>query len=73
MSSNRFLGAVLLLAGVAFLFGGLNASQSVADRLNNFFTGHFSDFTVWSLIGGGVAMAVGLLMVVFGGPRRELS
>jgi len=45
----------------------MNASDSVADRWSDFFTGHFTDATVFYIIGGIAAAAVGLMLVMFGG------
>ena len=66
MSPQRSLGTVLLVAGVALLITGMNASNSVADRWSNFFTGHFTDNTTWYIVGGIVAGIAGLSMVLIG-------
>ena len=66
MSSQRIIGAVLLIAGVILLISGMNASGSVADRFSNFFTGHFTDNTSWFILGGIVVGLAGLSMVLFG-------
>ncbi len=67
MNPPRIIGAVLLVAGVILFIVGLNASDSVSDQVSNFFTGTFTDRTMWYLIGGGVMAAVGLVMVMTGG------
>ena len=67
MNPQRIAGIVLLAAGVVLFVVGMNASHSVADRWSNFFSGHFTDATVWYLVGGGVAAAAGLMMLVFTG------
>lgn len=69
MSSQRPLGTVLLVVGVVFLTLGLRATESVADRFSNFFTGHFTEATVWYILGGIAAGVVGLGMLVGGGRR----
>lgn len=66
MSSKRIGGVVLLVAGLVLLLVGMNASHSVADRWSNFFTGHFTDVTVWYILGGGAAALAGLMLVLFG-------
>jgi hypothetical protein len=69
MNAQRIGGIVLLVAGVILFIVGMNASDSVADRWSNFFTGHFTDATVWYIIGGVAAAVVGLLLVMFGGRK----
>lgn len=67
MNTQQIFAIVLMVVGVAMFVIGLNATDSVADRFSNFFTGHFTDTTVWYLIGG-ITCAVGGLMVwMFGG------
>jgi len=67
MNPQRIGGIVLLAAGVVLFVVGMNASHSVADRWSNFFSGHFTDATVWYIVGGVVAAVAGLLMLVFNG------
>ena len=69
MSPQRILGIVLLVAGIAALVMGMNASHSVGDQVSQTFTGRFTKETMWYLIGGGAAALFGLLMV-FGGGKR---
>ena len=67
MNSQRIFAIALLVIGVILFIVGMNASDSVADRLSNTFTGRFTRDTVWYLVGGGAAALVGLLMLVAGG------
>ncbi len=69
MNPQRIGGIVLLAAGATLFIIGMNASHSVADRWSNFFTGHFTDSTMWYIVGGVVAVASGLGLVLFGGRR----
>ena len=69
MNSNRIIGVVLLVVGVALLIVGLNASDSVAERVTDTFTGRFSDKTTWYIIGGIGLGVLGLLTALFGGGR----
>ncbi len=66
MNNQRILGIVLLVVGVGLFVVGMNASDSFADRASNFFTGHYTDATVWYLIGGVASVIVGLLLVMRG-------
>lgn len=67
MSLLRIVGIVLLVAGVVLFIMGLNASDSLADRFSNFFTGHFTETTVWYMVGGGALAVGGLALAVTGG------
>ena len=66
MNSQRIGGLVLIVVGVILFMVGLNAKDSLADRFSNFFTGHFTDATVWYLVGGIAAAVFGLLLVSSG-------
>jgi Protein of unknown function (DUF3185) len=70
MNNQRVVGIGLLVGGLILFIIGVNASDSAADRWSNFFTGHFTDNTVWYLVGGGVLAAVGLMMGL-GGRRTS--
>jgi Protein of unknown function (DUF3185) len=64
---QRVAGSMLLVAGAILFIFGMNASDSVADRWSDFFTGNFTDATVLYIIGGLAAAAVGLMLIMFGG------
>jgi uncharacterized membrane protein HdeD (DUF308 family) len=64
------VGIVLLVVGVILFIVGMNASHSAADRWSNFFTGHFTDSTVWYMVGGIASALLGLLLAFFGGRGR---
>jgi uncharacterized membrane protein len=70
MTQQRIIGIVLLVAGVALLVFGLNASHSVADRVSNTFTGRFTEATTWYIIGGIAAGVIGLIILI-GGARGK--
>lgn len=67
MNNQRLLGVLLLVVGVVLLIMGISASESAADRLSSFFSGHFTDVTTWYILGGAVTAAVGLVMLLRGG------
>ena len=69
MIPQRIGGIVLLVVGVILFIIGMNASDSLADRFSNFFTGHFTDATVWYIIGGVALAVLGLVLVMFGGRK----
>jgi hypothetical protein len=65
MNNQRLIGIVVLLVGVGLTVVGMNASDSIADRFSNFFTGHFTDATVWYLVVGISCILGGILMTTF--------
>ena len=69
MNTQRVVGIVLLVLGVVLFVVGMNASDSVADRWSNFFTGHFTDATVWYIVGGIASATGGSMLVIFGGRK----
>lgn len=71
MSLQRLIGIALIVGGVILFVMGLNATDSFADRWSNFFTGHFTDHTVWMMVGGVVAFLVGVSLASIGGRRSE--
>jgi len=64
---KRIAGIVLLVVGVILFVVGLNASDSVSDRMSNFFTGHYTDKTVWYMAGGAALAIGGVALTLFGG------
>ena len=57
---NRILSLALLAGGIALIIYGINASNSLGSDFSRFFTGSPTDKTIWLLIGGIVAAAIGL-------------
>jgi hypothetical protein len=66
----KAIGIVLIVVGVGLLIYGFNASESLASEISEFFNGTPTDETVWLLIGGAVALIVGLFMTLGSGRRR---
>lgn len=65
--SQRALGIVLLVVGIAILAFGLNATESVQDSVSEGVTGRFTDKTMWYLIGGGALAVLGLVLAFIRG------
>ncbi len=57
---NKVLFLLLLVGGVALLIYGFNRTDGFVDQFKEFFTGNFSDQTVWMIIGGAVLSIIGL-------------
>ncbi len=57
---NRALSIALLVVGIILIIFGVNASDSVGSSFSRLFTGEPTDRAIWLLIGGIVALVVGL-------------
>lgn len=66
MHWSRILGIALIVGGAILLFMGFNASESITEEVHESLTGRFTDDTTTYLIGGGIAAAVGVALMVFG-------
>jgi uncharacterized membrane protein YuzA (DUF378 family) len=64
MSVQRILGVVLIVGGLILTILGITASESLGDRVSKFFTGHFTEATLWYLIGGIAAVVIGLVLLI---------
>ncbi len=69
MNTQRSVGFALVVIGVILFIIGANASESFADQWSEFFTGHFTDKTVWYMVGGIGLVIVGVIMSAMGGRR----
>lgn len=63
---NKPFSFGLLVAGIVLIVYGISASDSIGSSFSRFFTGSPTDKTMWLLIGGAAAAAVGLVGVVRG-------
>jgi hypothetical protein len=61
MNTNRLAFLALLVGGIVLLIFGINAANSFGSDLSRFFTGSPTDKAVWMIIGGAVAIVVGLV------------
>ena len=57
---NKAISLALLVGGIVLIVYGISASDSISSSFTRFFTGSPTDKTMWLLIGGIVATAVGL-------------
>jgi amino acid permease len=58
---NKIISVALLVGGIGLVIYGISASDSIGSSFSRFFTGSPTDKTIWLLIGGTVAIAVGLV------------
>jgi len=56
---NKIVSIVFLAGGIALIVYGVNASNSTSSGFSRFFTGSPTDKSIWLLIGGIVAAAIG--------------
>jgi uncharacterized membrane protein len=61
---NKAIGIALLAAGAILLVLGYNESQSVSSGISRVFNNTPSDRSLWFLISGGVAAALGLFFTI---------
>jgi hypothetical protein len=58
--NTRVISIALLAVGIMLIIWGFSASDSMSSDVSRFFTGSPTNKTVWLLIGGSVAVIVGL-------------
>ena len=66
---NNILGLAILAVGVVLLIFGFNESHSFASDVSRFFSGNPTDHSMWLILGGAVAVVVGLGLAVVGRKR----
>jgi hypothetical protein len=57
---NKILSIVLFAGGVVLIIAGISSSNSVASAFSEWINGAPSDKSIWLLIGGVVATALGV-------------
>jgi len=68
--TKNIVGLAIFGAGIALLILGFNESQSFSSDVSRFFTGNPTDRSVWFLVGGGIAIVVGLFVAIRGWGRE---
>ena len=64
---NRLIISLAILAvGVVLVIYGVAASESFSSDVSRFFTGSPTEKTIWMLIGGIVAISIGLVGLLRG-------
>jgi len=56
---NKLVSLALLIGGIILIIYGVSASKSLGSDFSRFFTGSPTDKTIWLLIGGCIAAAIG--------------
>ena len=68
MSFKRGLGIVLFIVGVVLLTLGIKATDKVSEGVVKAVEGHYTNTTMWYLIGGGALIVIGGCLTI--GRRR---
>ena len=66
---NKIISLALLAVGIVLVIYGITASNSFSSDISRFFNGSPTDKTIWLLIGGVVAIIIGLAGLL----RRQLA
>ena len=57
---NKAVSLAILAGGILLLIYGVSASKSFSSDISRFFTGSPTDRAIWMLVGGAVAIIIGL-------------
>jgi len=66
MSTNKLISLAILAGGIVLVVYGVSASESFSSDVSRFFTGSPTDKTMWLMIGGIVAIVIGLVGLLRG-------
>lgn len=64
MNVSQIFGLVILVVGIILLAFGINASQSVTEKVVEGVSGKYTEHTMWYIIGG-IAMIVAGVALAF--------
>jgi hypothetical protein len=67
---NRAVSLAILAGGILLMIYGVLASKSFSSDISRFFTGSPSDKAIWMLVGGAVAIIIGLVGLLRGSKRN---
>ncbi len=56
---NKIISLALLIGGIVLIVYGINSANSVGSDFSRLFTGSPTDKSIWLLVGGVVAAAIG--------------
>jgi amino acid permease len=66
---NKLTSVVILAAGIVLVIYGVAATKSFSSDVSRFFTGSPTDKAIWMMLGGIVAIIIGLGGLSFGKPK----
>jgi hypothetical protein len=61
---NNIVGLTIFALGIVLLIFGFNESQTFGSEISRVFTGNPTHRTLWMLLGGGVAVVLGLTIAI---------
>jgi hypothetical protein len=68
---RKYVGASLVVLGIVLTAYGLKASDSLNSRMSRLFAGQPADGATWLLVGGILAVFVGLSLAAYRRPRAS--
>ncbi len=71
MSTSRLVGIGIAIFGIVLLIVGIIATDSIADRFSSFFTGKFTESTVWFILGGTALVIAGSALAITSADRSR--
>lgn len=66
---NKAIGVALLVAGIALLIFGIQASNSFSSNISQTFTGAPTNRAIWMFVVGLAAAIVGIILTFRGGSK----
>ncbi len=69
MNTNKLISLAIVAGGIALVAFGVAATNSFPSDVSRFFTGSPTDKAIWMVIGGIVAMIIGLGGLSYGKPK----
>lgn len=61
---TRIAALIMVIVGGVLLILGIMATDSLSDRFSHFFTGQFTDSTVWSIVAGLILVVAGATIMI---------
>jgi hypothetical protein len=69
MNTNKLISLAILAGGIVLVVFGVAATNSFSSDVSRFFTGSPTDKAIWMIIGGIIAIIVGLGGLSLGKPK----